>query len=1102
MLATQHPMVLARACWTKKSHMKPIGQKESSVAKLAPTVHPAQHNRHVMTLDAPIGHRAMRGLLDSGAIRAKLEIGPIDDPLEREADQTADRVMSSPMGAGTSCPNCKGENEVVRRSSDGGGLAHKPARVDRAKLALGLGVGLPSALRGFFEPRFERELGHVRVHTEPPAAAGARSIGARAYTLGNDIAFADGHYRPDSAEGRHLLAHELAHVVQGGGNRMRRQPDAGAPAAPQAPGNVGPDASSAADRAADIAAAARDPEPGEHTAGLFRSSLQFGPILDATFPLSDNPAHCRRTLARVIGKLGVEEADDAVSAFEFRASMPWGTEAEKIVAPIARREFGRLKEDWAQFSARVRMVAAMRLEHNIQALGQWADYVAKLSPEHVRADMVASNNLNLVQKAIDRPAVGPHYMPDMAEEWATTTSPGRRGYIELLAKNEIHGGCQDCHVQKSVRDSDLAVPAWHETRVPLFVRSREIALAEFARRQPADPEIMGRTVTGEIPSEEMWAMAAGRPGVATVLNAAEMTRPQFRNIQAQASGRTDFMSSLGAANVIVEGSLDRGLSGEALRDSILFAIATRRFMMAELQSDLQDPDYDFLLLAEMVNRLMGGVDADVRVMIEVTRQTRREEEEERSFLTKLLTVASLILLVTPLAPIGVGIGIGLGVSGIAEGLIGYDQGRDIARGTGAGLFTREQEDAAAEMMAAGMISVALNAVGLALTGIGLAGAGRAGAVADDAAGALVRSEQAAARAGAGESFMPDAIYGRPVFDDVAGTMRVSATRMTAQGAGDTVDLTVNLRTGAGEAVVTTPQGQYIVRFNQSGATEVVSPTGVTTPAPGGGAAGFASAAGGTLAQGAGPTALLPGRGQLALPMAENDFTAINRQVFGSDFGTPTGRFRVSPGGVVIPESPFRPGIPVYLGNSAAPDMLFDETQILRGSMPAEHLSPFDYFLPPSTEGETTQTLAQTRRTPSGGSVSNTRGAAGESYATERTGPGATNAFYEIEVPNWSKNRRPDVRQPIRNTGDTLAVESKNYRYFHNPGGGQPTVVRYVPLSRDIADQVTADALLMHSANSTYRPMWVFIDAPPSTELANSLTRAGIPYVYWGDRLPQ
>lgn len=58
------------------------------------------------------------------------------------------------------------------------------------------------------------DLTAVRIHTGTQAAASARAVNARAYTVGNDIVFNSGQYQPQSFEGRHLLAHELTHVAQ------------------------------------------------------------------------------------------------------------------------------------------------------------------------------------------------------------------------------------------------------------------------------------------------------------------------------------------------------------------------------------------------------------------------------------------------------------------------------------------------------------------------------------------------------------------------------------------------------------------------------------------------------------------------------------------------------------------------------------------------------------------------------------------------------------------------------------------------------------------------------------------------------------------------
>lgn len=61
----------------------------------------------------------------------------------------------------------------------------------------------------------------VRVHTDAKAAESARAVGALAYTIGRHIVFGRGQYAPRMPEGRRLLAHELAHVVQQGPTGQR-----------------------------------------------------------------------------------------------------------------------------------------------------------------------------------------------------------------------------------------------------------------------------------------------------------------------------------------------------------------------------------------------------------------------------------------------------------------------------------------------------------------------------------------------------------------------------------------------------------------------------------------------------------------------------------------------------------------------------------------------------------------------------------------------------------------------------------------------------------------------------------------------------------------
>ena len=82
--------------------------------------------------------------------------------------------------------------------------------------SLGSGAPLSASERSFFEPRFGQDLSHIRVHTGGTADTAARSINARAFSLGNNIAFANGEYQPGTHSGRTLMAHEITHTLQGG----------------------------------------------------------------------------------------------------------------------------------------------------------------------------------------------------------------------------------------------------------------------------------------------------------------------------------------------------------------------------------------------------------------------------------------------------------------------------------------------------------------------------------------------------------------------------------------------------------------------------------------------------------------------------------------------------------------------------------------------------------------------------------------------------------------------------------------------------------------------------------------------------------------------
>lgn len=178
-----------------------------------------------------IGNQAFARALSFGrfaSVQAKLRVGPVDDPMEREADRIADAVLStrsvSPTGVAATpraqrmCASCQEEEEdaLVQRKSTPVSVVNHGTQTLSARLPVGSGTPLAPNVREFFEDRFHRDFSHVRVHTGTSAAQSARDLQARAYTWQNHIVFAGGEYAPGSREGQRLLAHELTHVVQQG----------------------------------------------------------------------------------------------------------------------------------------------------------------------------------------------------------------------------------------------------------------------------------------------------------------------------------------------------------------------------------------------------------------------------------------------------------------------------------------------------------------------------------------------------------------------------------------------------------------------------------------------------------------------------------------------------------------------------------------------------------------------------------------------------------------------------------------------------------------------------------------------------------------------
>ncbi len=136
----------------------------------------------------------------AGSIQCKRDRDERSDPFEYEAERIA-RLASDDSPAARHLVRCI-----------------TPLPRDHSLESLGVFISgstrLARPLRGRMENRFGADFSGVHIQDGPGAASLCRGYKARAFTRGSDIYFNTGEYDPHSQRGRHLLAHELTHVVQ------------------------------------------------------------------------------------------------------------------------------------------------------------------------------------------------------------------------------------------------------------------------------------------------------------------------------------------------------------------------------------------------------------------------------------------------------------------------------------------------------------------------------------------------------------------------------------------------------------------------------------------------------------------------------------------------------------------------------------------------------------------------------------------------------------------------------------------------------------------------------------------------------------------------
>jgi Domain of unknown function (DUF4157) len=245
------------------------------------------------------------------------------------------------------------------------------ATVDRAQSSSS-GQPLDASTKQEMEGGFGRSFDDVRVHTDGAAASAAGDLNARAFTVGSDVYFGQGTYDPAGASGKHLVAHELAHVAQGGSVAAKGTGDG---ASVSSPGDA---AEVEADRAADIVVA------GGKVSGL--SSGGSGVYRDALGDLD------KLSSGNWIGNVDEDEALRKLAALSAAEKVKLATDASyhpmltRLCRSFNAAEMIRLFAAIPQIDLRWRMYWLIIANvHDELTVDQWRRVIGTASPAEMDA---------------------------------------------------------------------------------------------------------------------------------------------------------------------------------------------------------------------------------------------------------------------------------------------------------------------------------------------------------------------------------------------------------------------------------------------------------------------------------------------------------------------------------------------------------------------------------------------------------------------------------------------------------------------------------------------------------------------------------------------
>jgi Domain of unknown function (DUF4157) len=128
-----------------------------------------------------------------------------EDKIQKKEDKKEEKLMKQEE---------KKEDDKLQKKETGTTSSSSPGVSNYVSSLSSKGNPLPAQANNFFSSRMGFDFSNVKIHADKQAAESAKNVNAKAYTIGNNVVFNEGQFNMASEEGKRLMAHELAHVMQ------------------------------------------------------------------------------------------------------------------------------------------------------------------------------------------------------------------------------------------------------------------------------------------------------------------------------------------------------------------------------------------------------------------------------------------------------------------------------------------------------------------------------------------------------------------------------------------------------------------------------------------------------------------------------------------------------------------------------------------------------------------------------------------------------------------------------------------------------------------------------------------------------------------------